>query len=353
MEDNTMLFRQVIFGGLHKGDVLTYIENLEAANEDAKLAMKDEMEHLKNEVEKYKKQCRLSELGGSNNLDSEMLRKLQVNLDASEKARFDLKIQLRQLELQKAELIKRLRDASKENSAAYLSKIKDEARKIIQQQREESEKILENVKQKVSLLIENEKKKNSELQESFTLYSKKLDDAYSELEAVKRELWEEKSDKLNLKEILQQKEDELLSERERNYSFQKEMESKDLEMKIIRQELEEKSVISDSAILPKYEERDIFIKDNQQKSDISLDKDIIGKNLFSDNEVTGERNLFDEEEHISKTYFSSSDMFGSDMDQSMKDDQKVLSDIFSEAKESLNNNEKDKENKIIDLSEVV
>lgn len=40
MPDNT-LFRKVLFGGYHKGDVLSYIENLEAEKESLKFSLQE------------------------------------------------------------------------------------------------------------------------------------------------------------------------------------------------------------------------------------------------------------------------------------------------------------------------
>lgn len=355
MED-TMLFRQVVFGGLHKGDVLSYIENLEAANEDTKLALKDEMEQLKNEVEMYKNKCNVSD-GSLHKNENEIIQKLKSNLDASEKARFDLKIQIRQLEMQKNELLKRLRESSKENSNIYLIKIQEQAKNIIQQQCRDSENILENVKNRVASLIDNEKKKNSELQQILDNQVKKIENTRLEMQTIKEELLEREIDNQNLKEAMQQKEKELSSERERNYKFQKEIESKELEIKVLKDELEEKNNFSSTASFLDDKEDEFIYSTQQKKQDSFLD---IDKGLYNDFGLGNDNELSDD----GKQKFSSSTIFSSDeldsLNQLEKDnqdkernDEKVLSDIFSEARESLNINEKEKQRKIIDLSEVV
>lgn len=355
MED-TMLFRQVVFGGLHKGDVLSYIENLEAANEDTKLALKDEMEHLKNEVEKYKSRCDISEVNHQKNeKEDDIIRKLKINLDASEKARYDLKVQIRQLEMQKAELLKRLRESSRENSNIHLIKIQEEAKNIIQQQCRDSESILENVKTRVASLIDNEKKKNSELQQVIDDQAKKIENSRLEMQAIKEELLEREIDNQNLKEILQQKENELSSERQRNFTFQKQMEGKELELKLLREEIEEKKFISNSdSILRKNDEQFLFSQ-QEEKQNKTLDEELFGDITFGEQFMSWD----DEKRNINTSRNNSSDVLTTsnqlenDNQEIVQEDEKVLSDIFSEAKESLNMNEKEKQRKIIDLSEVV
>lgn len=355
MED-TMLFRQVVFGGLHKGDVLSYIENLEAANEDTKLALKDEMEHLKNEVEKYKSRCDISDANLlKNEKQDNTVHKLKANLDASEKARYDLKVQIRQLEMQKAELIKRLRESSRDSSNIYLAKIQEEAKNIIQQQCKDSENILENVKNRVTSLIENEKKKNSELQQVLDNQAKKIENARLEMQAIKEELLEREIDNQNLKEIMQQKEKELSNEKERSYKFQKELESKDSEIKILKEELEEKNNLSSAVAFLNNKEDKYVYNTQEKKQDSFLDKEI-----YSDFTM-GDYNKLSEVENQGfnkSTIFSSDDLeslnhIEKDDQEKDRDDEKVLSDIFSEARESLSINEKEKQRKIIDLSEVV
>ena len=104
---DSVLFRRVLFGGYHKGDVEEYVEQLEEKNEKMLLSKNDEINRLQEEIQRLQGKI---EMWGT---------------------RYD------ELENSMSSMMAQME--------TQLNEVQDEASRIIVRQREEAEEILQNV----------------------------------------------------------------------------------------------------------------------------------------------------------------------------------------------------------------
>lgn len=112
---DSVLFRRVLFGGYHKGDVEEYVEQLEEKNEKMLLSKNDEINRLQEEIQRLQGKI---EMWGT---------------------RYD------ELENSMSSMMAQME--------TQLNEVQDEASRIIVRQREEAEEILQNVRSRVSTLL--------------------------------------------------------------------------------------------------------------------------------------------------------------------------------------------------------
>ncbi len=112
---DSVLFRRVLFGGYHKGDVEEYVEQLEEKNEKLLFSKNDEISALQEEIEKLQMEIELWETRYNELEDStsRTIRRMETQLD----------------------------------------EVQEEASRIIVRQRKEAEEILQNVRSRVSTLL--------------------------------------------------------------------------------------------------------------------------------------------------------------------------------------------------------
>lgn len=122
---DSVLFRRVLFGGFHRGDVQAYVEQLEERNEKILLSKNDEIRRCQEEISRLQEE--IDRLQGEIELWGMRYDELENSTSL-----------IRQMETQ-------------------LNEVQDEASRIIARQKEEAEEILQNVKSRVAVLIARQK----------------------------------------------------------------------------------------------------------------------------------------------------------------------------------------------------
>lgn len=206
--EERMIFRRVLFGGFHKGEVLDYIENLEAEKENLKLSLQD----VQKEADEYKQ--KLSEM-------DEKYQASAVNMEEElEKARretAELTKQLQEAEAEKNRLLRRVNErpygsASGSVFDIRLSKLQTEARTIINDQKKDSENILAALRSDMMAVIERYRKKEDESNRKITELRDRTDDLNDVISQMGQEL-EEANQKLQEQALaLDEKEQELAAQ---------------------------------------------------------------------------------------------------------------------------------------------
>lgn len=235
MDDKT-IFRKVLFGGFHKGEVLAYIENLEEEKENLKLSIRDssgQLEETKvqltrqyqDTIQELENRISLSE-GSQLTLKqqaedlkeqtarwSELNQDLNRKLVEAEQKHLQLELSLQQTKAQNSELHKKLAEAPDKSGiySAQLTIIKNEAARVASTQKKECENILSGLRVNVSRLIEQNRDKLSSLEQELSAAYQKLSSQEAELQSLHGELAQQQEFSLVSQQLLEQKETEILT----------------------------------------------------------------------------------------------------------------------------------------------